>query len=57
MNDNDNNTRPKKRNSVIIYDLSFYQFYINNAKRNKEELKFKSNEVDTRKYNFLLKLF
>ena len=53
MNDNDNNTRPKKRNSVIIYDLSFYQFYINNAKRNKEELKFKSNEVDTRKYNFV----
>ena len=43
----------QKRNSVIIYDLSFYQFYICNKEKNRKELKFKSNEVDTRKYNII----
>ena len=50
---NDNANRPKRRSSIIIYDLSFYQFYINNVEKNKLELKFKSNEVDTRKYNIV----
>ena len=30
-----------------------YQFYINNNKRNREELNFKSNEINTRKYNII----
>ena len=41
----------QKRNSIITFSNSFYQFYIDNAVKNKKELKFKSNEIDTRKYN------
>jgi magnesium-transporting ATPase (P-type) len=40
-----------KRNSIITFSNNFYQFYINDSKRNKEELKFKNNNIDTRKYN------
>ena len=40
-----------RRNSIIIFNNSFYQFYINNKEKNISELNFKSNEIDTRKYN------
>ena len=43
----------KKRESIIISDISLYQFYICNSQKNKNELKFKNNEIDTRKYNFI----
>ena len=43
----------QKRKSIIIYDIGFYQFYICNKEKNKKELKFKNNEVDTRKYNMI----
>ena len=49
---NENQNLSSKRNSIIVYNNSFYQFYINNDKKNKLELNFKSNEIDTRKYNF-----
>ena len=47
------NQPQQRKNSIITFDNSFYQFYINNSKKNKEELKFKNNEIDTRKYNCL----
>ena len=47
----ENNSKIKRRGSVIDYNISYYQFYVDDAIRNKNELKFKSNEVDTRKYN------
>ncbi len=47
----ENNSQLKRRGSVIDYNISYYEFYIDDAIRNKKELKFKSNEVDTRKYN------
>ena len=48
----ENRNQPEqKRNSIITFNNSFYQFYINDSKKNKEELKFKNNEIDTRKYN------
>ena len=50
---NNENKRLQKRESIIISDFNLYQFYINNSKKNKEDLKFKSNEIDTRKYNFI----
>jgi len=46
-----NSRRFSKRPSVITPMKSFYQFYINNPSRNKRDLKFSSNEIDTRKYN------
>ena len=50
---NNENKRLQKRESIIISNFNLYQFYINNSKKNKEDLKFKSNEIDTRKYNFI----
>ena len=41
----------KRLSTKIDFCNTFYQFYIDNAIKNKKELKFKSNEVDTRKYN------
>ena len=46
-----NNRRHTRRASIIIFGDGFYKFYINNPKKNSKELKFKSNEIDTRKYN------
>ena len=43
--------RHTRRASIIIFGDGFYKFYINNPKKNSKELKFKSNEIDTRKYN------
>ena len=52
MNENQNqNSLVQRRSSIITLNNSFYQFYINNAEKNKLELHFKSNELDTRKYN------
>ena len=45
------NKRNSKRPSVITPIKNFYQFYINNPSKNKRDLKFSSNEIDTRKYN------
>ena len=50
---NNENKRLQKRESIIISNFNLYQFYISNSKKNKEDLKFKSNEIDTRKYNFI----
>ena len=47
----ENKSKLRRQVTTIDYNIIFYQFYIDNAKKNKEELKFKSNEVDTRKYN------
>ena len=47
----ENGNKILKRNSIITFNNTFYQYYIDNPKKNKEELKFKSNEIDTRKYN------
>ena len=52
MNERSENSL-QKRASIIIPNFSLYQFYINNQEKNKKELKYKSNEVDTRKYNFI----
>ena len=41
----------RRRSSIIIIKDNLYQFYINNPQRNHRELKFSSNEIDTRKYN------
>ena len=49
----ENQKHIQRRSSIIIYDLGFYQFYICNPEKNRRELKFKSNEVDTRKYNMI----
>ena len=46
-----NTRRYSKRPSVITFGDGFYKFYINNPVKNKKELKFLSNEIDTRKYN------
>ena len=46
-----NTRRYSKRPSVITFGDGFYKFYINNHVKNKKELKFLSNEIDTRKYN------
>ena len=35
----------------IVKKSNIYEFYINNAKRNKEELFFKDNRISTTKYN------
>ena len=51
-NPNQNNSVPR-RSSIITFNNSFYQFYISDNQRNKLELKYKSNEIDTRKYNFI----
>ena len=48
---NENGNKVQKRNSIITFNNTYYQFYIDNPKKNKEDLKFKSNEIDTRKYN------
>ena len=49
---NENNKRLlTRRGSLIIYKESLYQFYINNPKKNHNDLNFLSNEIDTRKYN------
>ena len=45
------NKRPPRRSSIIIKGDGFYKYYINNQTKNKKELKFSSNEIDTRKYN------
>ena len=47
----ENEKKVMKRNSIITFNNTSYQFYIDNQKQNKEDLKFKSNEIDTRKYN------
>ena len=47
----ENENKNVKRGSIIDINNSFYQFYIDNALKNRKELKFKCNEVDTRKYN------
>ena len=44
-------TKVHKRASIITLGDGFYEFYINNPKKNSKELKFSSNEIDTRKYN------
>ena len=47
-----NGTKPaQKRASIITFGDGHYQFYINNPKKNSKDLKFPSNEIDTRKYN------
>ena len=52
MNENQiQNSQVQRRSSIITLNNSYYQFYINNAEKNKLELHFKSNELDTRKYN------
>ena len=48
---NNLNRRHTRRASIIIFGDGFYKFYINNPQKNSKELKFKSNEIDTRKYN------
>ena len=45
------NRRFQQRASIIIFGDGLYKFYINNPLKNSKELKFKSNEIDTRKYN------
>ena len=45
------NRRFQQRASMIIFGDGLYKFYINNPLKNSKELKFKSNEIDTRKYN------
>ena len=45
------NRRFQHRASMIIFGDGLYKFYINNPLKNSKELKFKSNEIDTRKYN------
>ena len=47
----ENGNKVQKRNSIITYNNTFYQFYIDDQRKNKEDLKFKCNEIDTRKYN------
>ena len=44
-------TSNTKRSSVITFGDGFYHFYINNPNKNKRELKFSNNEIDTKKYN------
>ena len=44
-------TKVHNRASIITLGDGFYKFYINNPKKNSKELKFSSNEIDTRKYN------
>ena len=48
-----NRRRSTKRASLITIGDGFYKFYINNPTKNKKELKFSSNEIDTRKYNII----
>ena len=43
----ENGNKVQKRNSIITYNNTFYQFYIDDQRKNKEDLKFKSNEIDT----------
>ena len=44
-----NETKPaQKRASIITFGDGHYQFYINNPKKNSKDLKFPSNEIDTR---------
>ena len=50
MNEN-HSSRLSKRSSIIIYNNNYYQLYINDRQKNQSELKFVSNEIDTRKYN------
>ena len=45
------NTGLPRRSSIITFGDGSYKFYINNPQKNSSELKFKSNEIDTRKYN------
>ena len=45
------NPRTTKRASIIIKGDGFYKFYINNPSKNRKELKFSNNEIDTTKYN------
>ena len=42
-----------RRGSVITFNDNYYQFYICDQRKNKEELGFKSNEINTTKYNFI----
>ena len=48
-----NESQLPRRSSIITFMDNKYQFYINNNKRNREELNFKSNEINTRKYNII----
>ena len=48
---NNPNKRGQRRASIITFGDGFYKFYINNPQKNSKELKFKSNEIDTQKYN------
>ena len=48
-----NENQLPRRSSIITFNDNYYQFYINNNKKNKEELNFKSNEINTRKYNII----
>ena len=48
-----NENQLPRRSSIITFNNNYYQFYINNNKKNKEELNFKSNEINTRKYNII----
>ena len=53
MTENERKSLTRRRSSIITFKTDFYQFYINDRKKNKEEFKFKSNEINTRKYNFI----
>ena len=43
----------KKVKGFLKYNPKIYQFYINNTKKNTKDLKFKSNKIDTKKYNII----
>ena len=43
----------KKIKGFLKYNPKIYQFYINNTKKNTKDLKFKSNKIDTKKYNII----
>jgi len=48
-----NENQLPRRSSIIAFSDKKHQFYINNNKKNREELNFKSNEINTRKYNII----
>ena len=59
MNDQDNNNNNNGLEPImeapplekIVKKINIYEFYVNNAKLNKEELFFKDNRISTTKYN------
>ena len=43
----------KRKKGYLKYDPQIYQFYLTHVHKNINELKFKNNEIDTKKYNII----